>query len=429
MKKSEQSRSDRLRVRAAVVSPRQGMPLAISAFSALRHPNFRLFYLGQILSLSGTWMQTTAQGWLVLELTDSEFLLGLAAAAGQLPVLIFTLYAGVLADRADKRRILIMAQSAALLQAMAMAVMTDLGTITFGWIIVLVLVLGTANAFEIPTRQAFYVDLVDRKDLTNAIALNSSAFSATRIVGPAVAGALIGAVGIASAFYINAASYLGVLAALLLIKLPRYKRVPRTTTTRENLREGFGFIRDDRAIRTLIGLIAGISIFGYPYVMLMPVFARDVLGAGAVGLGWLLAASGAGSLTGALALAALPKRVRRGPLLLASSLGFTVFLGGFALSRSFPLSLALLAGAGFTMILNNVTTNVLVQSLVPDRLRGRVMSVYVFMFMGMAPVGALQAGTFARWLGAPTALLIGAITLFIIINLAWWRVRELREID
>ncbi|CAN5355023.1 MFS transporter [soil metagenome] len=373
-------------------------------------------------------MQSTAQGWLVLQLTDSEFLLGLTTAAASLPVLLFTLWAGVIADRADKRRLLVVAQSAALVQALAMAVLTDAGVITYPMILVLAIVLGTANAFEIPTRQSFFVDLVAREDLTNAIALNSSAFSATRIVGPAVAGALIGAVGIASAFYLNAASYLFVLVALLLIRLPAFRAPSERVSARENLREGFDFIRGNRIIATLVGIVAAISIFGFPFVILMPVFARDVLRVGASGLGWLLAASGAGSLLGALTLAALPPRVRRGPLLLASSLSFTIFLAGFALSRSFALSLVLLALTGFTVILNNSTTNALLQSLVPNQLRGRVMAVYVFMFLGMAPIGALQAGTLANWLGAPAAIAAGAGVLFLLILVVWARVPELREI-
>ncbi len=373
-------------------------------------------------------MQSTAQGWLVLQLTDSEFLLGLTTAAASLPVLLFTLWAGVVADRADKRRLLVVAQSAALVQALAMAVLTDAGVITYPMILVLAIVLGTANAFEIPTRQSFFVDLVAREDLTNAIALNSSAFSATRIVGPAVAGALIGAVGIASAFYLNAASYLFVLVALLLIRLPAFQPPTERVSARENLREGFDFIRGNRIIATLVGIVAAISIFGFPFVILMPVFARDVLQVGASGLGWLLAASGAGSLVGALTLAALPPRVRRGPLLLASSLGFTVFLAGFALSRSFALSLVLLGFTGFTVILNNSTTNALLQSLVPNQLRGRVMAVYVFMFLGMSPIGALQAGTLANWLGAPAAIAAGAGVLFLLILVVWARVPELREI-
>jgi MFS family permease len=373
-------------------------------------------------------MQSTAQGWLVLELTDSEFLLGLVTAAGSLPVLFFTLYAGVVADRMDKRRILLAAQTVALLQALAMAVLTGTGAITFPAVLLLVLLLGTANAFEIPTRQSFFVELISREDLSNAVALNSSAFSATRIVGPAVAGALIGTVGIAAAFYANAVSYLAVIVGLLLIRLPRPEPVERTASTAENLREGLAFIRDHRLIATLVALVAAISIFGFPFVMLMPVFARDVLQVGAAGLGWLLAASGAGSLAGALVLAGLPRRFPRGPLLLVSSIGFTLFLAGFALSRSFALSLALLAAMGFTMILNNATTNALLQSLVPDALRGRVMSVYVFMFLGMAPLGALQAGTLARWIGSPLALLSGAAILLVLIAIAWLRTPALREI-
>ncbi|MDQ3556184.1 MAG: MFS transporter, partial [Gemmatimonadota bacterium] len=261
------------------------MPFAVRAFAALRHRNFRLFYTGQFLSLIGTWMQSTAQGWLVLELTDSEFLLGITAAAGSLPVLFFTLYAGVVADRMDKRRILLAAQTVALLQALAMAVLTDLGMITFPLILLLVLLLGTANAFEIPTRQSFFVDLISREDLTNAVALNSSSFSATRIVGPAVAGALIGTLGIAATFYANAASYLAVIAGLLLIRLPRREPAERTASTGDHLREGLAFIRDNRLIATLVGIVAAISIFGFPFVMLMPVFARDVLRVGATGLG------------------------------------------------------------------------------------------------------------------------------------------------
>lgn len=404
------------------------VPLARRAFAALAHRNFRLFYAGQFVSLIGTWMQSTALGWLVLELTDSEFLLGIATAAASLPVLLFTLYAGVVADRLDKRRILLVAQTVALLQAVSMTVLSASHTITYPLILLLVLVLGTANAFEIPTRQSFFVDLVAREDLTNAIALNSSAFSATRIVGPAVAGALIGAVGTAAAFGLNALSYLAVIVGLLLIRLPPFRRPERTASTRDNLREGFAFIRENRTIATLVAIVAAISIFGFPFVMLMPVFARDVLHVGAVGLGWLLAASGAGSLAGALVLTVLPARVPRGAVLLASSVAFTGFLAAFALSRSYPLSLALLACMGFSMILNNATTNALLQSLVPNELRGRVMAVYVFMFLGMAPLGALQAGTLARWIGSPGALVIGAAVLLVTLAAAWLRVPELRQI-
>jgi MFS family permease len=373
-------------------------------------------------------MQSTAQGWLVLELTNSELLLGLVTAAGSAPVLLFTLYAGVVADRMDKRRIILIAQVVSLVLALVLAVLTDTGAITFTWLLVLVLLLGVASAFEVPTRQSFFVELVGKEDLTNAIAMNSASFNLTRIVGPAVAGVLIGAVGIAACFYLNAISYLAVIAGLLAIRLPPFQRPPRTASTWENLREGFAFIRDDRLARTLVGLIAAASILAFPYAMLLPVFARDVLQVGAQGLGWLLAATGAGALAGGVALAAVSTRIRRGPLLLGSSLLFTTLLGAFALSRSFPISLMLLAAAGFMMILNTASTNALLQSIVPDRLRGRVMGVYVFMFLGMTPLGSIQAGALARWFGAPLALLIGAGTLLLTVLIVWSRVPELREV-
>jgi MFS family permease len=402
--------------------------LAGGALAALRHRNFRLFYFGQLLSLTGTWVQSTAQGWLVLELTDSALLLGMVTAAGSLPVLLFTLYAGVVADRMDKRRIIIAAQAAAAVLALALATLTGTGRVTVAWIMVLVFLLGTANAFEIPTRQSFFVELVGQDDLTNAIALNSTAFSATRVVGPAVAGALLGSVGIAACFYLNSVSYLAVLAGLLAIRLPPFRRPERTASTLENLREGFAFIRDDRVVRTLVLIIAALSVFAFPYAMLLPVFARDVLHVGAQGLGWLLAASGAGALAGGITLSVLAGRVRRGPLVLGASFAFALAVAAFAASRSFPMSLLLLAAAGFCMILNNASVNALLQSLVPNRLRGRVMSVYVFMFLGMTPVGSLQAGAVARWAGAPAALGIGAALLAATVLLVGWKVPELREL-
>jgi MFS family permease len=425
------------------VSPRPGLPVQSpsapaapqavpiggrGAFAALRHRNFRLFYTGQILSLIGTWMQSTAQGWLVLELTDSEFLLGLTTAAGSMPILIFALYAGEVADRKDKRVIILAAQVAALVFALTLAIMTGTGVITIEWILVLVFMIGIASAFEVPTRQSFFVELVGKRDLTNAIALNSSAFNLTRVVGPAIAGVLIGTVGIAACFYINAVSYLFVIAGLLAIRRPPFEPVPRTASTIENLREGVTFIWRDPLARTLVGLVAASSILAMPYAMLLPVFARDILMVGAGGLGWMLSASGAGALAGGIALAAAAGRVRRGRVLLTTSIAFSVFVGAFSLSRSFPLSLVLLAAAGFCLIPFAATVNALLQTAVPDRLRGRVMGVYVFMFLGMTPVGSLQAGTLARWLGAPAALTVGAALLLLVVLTAWIRVKELREV-
>jgi len=406
-------------------APPPDTPVPPGAFAALRHRNFQLFYAGQFLSLVGTWMQSTAQGWLVLNLTNSELLLGVVTAVASAPTVLFSLYAGALADRADKRRIIMAANAASLVLALLLAILTHTETITYPAVLAIAFALGTANAFEIPTRQSFFVELVGRDDLPNAIALNSAQFNATRIVGPAIAGWLIGTAGTAACFYANAASYLFVLAGLHAMRLPAFRRPERREGTLETIREGLAYIRSDRLSRTLVCLIAAFSVLGFPYVMLMPVFARDVLRVGAHGLGWLLAATGAGALAGGIALAAAGERIPRGRILLGASLGFCAAVFTFAGSRSFPLSLALLALVGFTMVLNNATVNALLQSTVPDHLRGRVMSVYVFMFVGTAPIGALQAGALSKALDAPSALQIGAAVLAVIVVAVAWRVPEL----
>jgi len=403
-------------------------PAHRGALAALRHRNFRVFYAGQILSLCGTWMQSTAQGWLVLELTNSALLLGVVTAAGSLPALAFTLWAGVVADRADKRRIILIADLVMGAQSLALAVLTHLGLITYPVLLLLVLVLGTANAFEVPTRQSFFVDLVGKEDLPNAIALNSSAFNGTRIIGPALAGWLIGVAGVAACFYANAVSFLFVVVGLMMMRLPRFHPPERTTSTLDDLREGIAFIRGDRLVRTLVWLIAAMSITAFPYAMLLPVFARDVLHVGATGLGYLLAATGLGALAGGVALAAGGGRLPRGRLMVWSSLAFCAFLFAFTFARTLPAALVLLGCAGFAMILNNATLNALLQSLVPNRLRGRVMSVYVFMFLGMTPIGALQAGALSRAVGAPAALAAGAAALFLIVMAVTLRVPELRRV-
>ncbi len=399
------------------------------ALAAFRHRNFRVFYAGQILSLCGTWMQSTAQGWLVLELTNSALLLGVVTAAGSLPSLVLTLWAGVVADRGDKRRIILLADVVMGVQSLALAVLTHLGLITYPVLLLLVLVLGTANAFEVPTRQSFFVELVGKDDLPNAIALNSAAFNGTRIVGPALAGWLIAVAGTTAAcFYANAVSFLFVVMGLLMMRLPPFRPPERTTSALDDLREGIDFIRGDRLTRTLVGLIAAMSITAFPYAMLLPVFARDVLQVGATGLGWLLAATGTGALMGGVALAAGGSRVPRGPLMVWSTLVFCLALIGFTFVRSLVPALLLLGLAGFTMILNNATLNALLQSLVPNRLRGRVMSVYVFMFLGMTPIGALQAGALSRAVGAPYAVALGASVLFAIMVTVAVRVPELRRV-
>ena len=398
------------------------------SFGALRHRNFRIFYVGHLLSLSGTWLQITAMGWLVLELTDSEFWLGVVNAGTSIPILFFSLYAGVIADRVDKRTILIAAQALMAVQALTLAVLTHLGIITVGWIIALMLLLGIANAFEIPTRQSFFVELVGERDLTNAIALNSSAFNATRMVGPAIAGALIGAVGIAVCFYANAASYVFVIAGLLAIRRPRPEPVSKTVSTLENIREGFDWILNERAARMIVIFISTASVLVFPFTMLLPVFARDILEVGPQGLGWLYSATGAGALIAGLTVTAISERVPRGRLLIAAGMAMSAFVAGFALSPSFLISLIFLMGTGFAMILSTATANSVLQALVPHALRGRVMSVYVVMFLGVTPVGYLLAGIFARMIGARATLAIGAATLLLLLVTLFRRSPRLREV-
>lgn len=400
-------------------------PARPGAFTALRHRDFRLFYVGQFLSLVGTWMQSTAQGWLVLELTDSPLKLGVVTAMSSLPTFLFTLYAGAVADHGDKRRIIVWANGVALAAAVTLGSLTQAGRVTYPMVLVVAFALGTANAFEVPTRQAFFVELVGKDDLPNAIALNSMQFNATRIVGPAIAGWVIGIAGTAACFFANGVSYLFVIASLLGMRLPPFRAPKRRGGALENIREGLAYIRSVRPVRALVWLIAAMSVFGFPYVMLMPVFARDVLHVGAKGLGALLAATGTGALLGGLALAAMGDRFRRGRVMLFGSLAFCAMLFCFAASRSFVLSLALLGAVGFTMILNNANANALLQSVVPDHLRGRVMSVYVFMFVGTAPLGALQAGAVSKWFGAPVALQAGAVVLAVTLLAVAWRVPEL----
>jgi len=394
---------------------------------ALSHRNFRLFFLGQAVSLSGTWMQTVAQGWLVLQLTNSPFFVGLVSAVGSLGVLLFTLYAGVVADRVDKRRTVVLTQTLQMLEAFALAVLVWTKTVTVGWVIALAALFGIVNAFDIPTRQSFLVEMVGKEDLLSAIALNSSLFNATRVFGPALAGVLIGAWGVGVCFFLNGVSYLAVIWGLLAMRLPPHAPRPAHESAWVGFQEVVRFIRGDRRIATLVVQTALLSIFGFPFLVMMPVFARDVLRAGASGYGALMAAVGIGAMLGALMIAVYSRRVPKGRLLIAGGVAFGVLVGLFALSRVFVLSVGLLALAGCAMIVNNALTNTTLQTLVPDQLRGRVMGFYSFVFVGMAPLGAFQAGVFAEHAGAPAAVAVGGLVSALVVLVAAWRVPELRK--
>ncbi len=396
-------------------------------FPALQHRDFRLFYAGFVISLVGVWMQRVAQSWLVLELTDSAFWVGTIDALGSLPVLLFILYAGVLADRVPRRFMVIATQTAAMLVALSLALLTLTGLVELWHLVILAFLLGTAHAFDIPARHALMVDIVGRQDLTNAVALNSSAFNATRIVGPAVAGAIIAAAGVGICFLLNGVSYLAVIGALTMLRVSAVARNGGTAETIwERLNAGYRHIVSERRTRTIILNIATVSIFGLPAMVLLPVMARDVLGRGAQEFGWMMSAMGVGALTGALAIAVFGHRLPRGRLLGTSATVFGVSVILFGLSRSLGLSLVLLALLGCSMVIMTALSNTMVQTLAPDELRARVVAFYAWAFVGLSPFGALQAGAVAEWIGAGNAIALGGTVTTAVAAWLLVRSRELR---
>jgi MFS family permease len=394
-------------------------------FSSFRHRNFRVFFFGYTVSLVGVWMHRVAQSWLVLDLTDSAFYVGLASALTALPVLLFTLYAGVLADRVSKHRMVVTTQAASMVVGLALAAVVLAGVVELWHVLFLATLLGVATAFDIPARQSFLVELVGRDDLGNAIALNSSAFNASRVVGPAVAGLLIAAVGVGLCFLLNGISYAAVLVALVAMRLPPFQPRHQPTSTWERVRDGVRYVMGDARMRVLIVNVAALSVFGFPVVVLLPVVARDVLGRGAEAFGWMTAAVGIGALAGALGLAVFGGRIHRGKTVAWTSAAFGVLVAAFGLARSLGPALALLAAGGFVQIVTTALTNMLLQTLAPDELRGRVVSFYTFAFLGLTPFGALQAGTVASRVGAGSALVVGGIVCALA-SLMLVRSRELR---
>lgn len=385
------------------------LPGAQNPFHALRHRNFRLFSIGQFISLAGTWMQVVALGWLVLELTDSPFYVGLVSTLTSLPILLFTLWGGVLADRVHRRRALILLQSLMLGDALALALLTVTDHVTVGWVMALALVHGTSAAFEVPIRQAFIVEMVGKDDLMNAIALNSSNFNLTRIFGPALAGGIVAWIGVAPCFFINAASFLAVIACLLLMDdsggaVPASGRSALST-----LREGTRFVVETPLPRALLTLTALYAIFGFAFISMLPVFARDVLHTGAEGYGGLMTAVGVGASVGALGMAAIGHRFARLRIIRSAGMVFALTLAATALVDRWWFAAVALAVAGCAMILNNVSTNTQLQMTAPDHLRGRVMGFYSLMVLGMAPFGSLQAGWVSEHLGVPMCLALGAL--------------------
>lgn len=393
---------------------------------SLRHRNYRLFFFGQLISLIGTWMQSVAQQWLVYRLTGSAAQLGWIGFSGQIPVFLLATFGGVIADRYNRHRVVILTQVVSMLLAGILAWLTLSGQVQVWHLFVLSALLGVVNAVDIPTRQTFVFDIVGREDMQNAIALNSSMFNAARIVGPAIAGILVAAIGEGWCFLANAVSYIAVVAGLLLMLVPVRTAAAAPASGLAHIAEGFRFVIDNAPVRVLLLLLGIISLVAMPYSVLMPIFADRILNGGPSALGVLMGASGVGALAGALALASRPGLKGLGQWIATGASSFGLLLIVFALSRNYWLSVALMVPIGVSMMVQMASSNTLIQAMTPDRLRGRVMAIYSMMLMGMAPIGALLAGTAADQFGAPVVVATGGLLALLMGALFWIRLPTLR---
>lgn len=385
----------------------RGGPTWRVVLRALRHRNYRLFYGGQGISLVGTWMTRVATGWLVYRLTHSAFLLGLVSFAGQIPILILGAVAGVWVDRLNRHRVLIVTQILSMLESFALAALALSGIITVAEVILLNLFQGAVNAFDMPARQAFVVEMVEtREDLPNAIALNSSLVNAARLVGPSVAGLLIAGVGEGYCFLLDGVSYMAVIASLFAMSLVPWRPRAHPSVSSE-LREGWNYVRGFRPIWAILLLLSVVSLVGMPYTALMPIFAGSILHGGAHTFGFLMGASGVGALVGAVSLAARRSVLGLGRLVALMAAGFGASLVAFAASRQLWLSLLLLVVTGYSFMQQMASSNTILQTIADDEKRGRVMSFYSMAFQGVAPFGSLIAGAVAARIGAPHTLMIG----------------------
>jgi MFS family permease len=392
---------------------------------SLQHRNFQLFFSGQLISLTGTWMQIIAESWLVYRLTGSSLLLGTAGFCSQFPVFLVAPIGGIVADRHNRQRVVIGTQVASMVLALTLATLTLTHVVRVWEIFTLAALLGVVNAFDIPARQAFLVDMVGKEHLMNAIALNSSMFNAARIIGPAIAGILVAKIGEGWCFFSNGVSYIAVIIGLMMMRVASPARLASAASPLTHILEGFRFVRNTRPIRTILLLLGLVSLVAMPYAVLMPIFADRILHGGARGLGILMGATGVGALLGALTLASRTGVRGLGTWVAFSCGGFGLFLACFAFSRIFLLSAALLLPVGFCMMLQMSASNTLIQAMAPDQLRGRVMALYSMMFMGLAPFGALFGGALADRVGAPITVATGAITA---IGGAIWFYRYLPKI-
>jgi MFS family permease len=396
---------------------------------ALRHRDFRLFFTGQSISLIGTWMQIIAMSWLVYRLSGSPFVLGLVGFCGQLPSLLLSPLAGVLADRWPRKRILLVTQTASMLQALTIAALVFSKLVAVWQIILLSIVLGCVNAFDIPARQSLLVDMVkDRADLGNAIALNSSMVNGARLVGPAIAGVLIGWVGEGTCFLLNGLSYLAVLAALIAMRPTQHAKVDGHPEVWTSLKEGFAYVSGFAPVRTILLLLALVSLMGMPYSVLMPVFAERVLHGGPHTYGFLMSSAGVGALGGAVYLASRANVLGMGRILVIATSLFGTGLVAFSFSTHLAFSMACLVVSGCGMIISLAGSNTILQTIVDDDKRGRLMSFYTMSFMGMVPLGSFMSGALASHFGAPITVRLGGCACVIGSMLFASRLGHIREL-
>jgi MFS family permease len=394
------------------ISTRSAAPSALALLRVLRHRNYRLFFAGQLVSLMGTWMQSVAQSWLVYTMTHSPFLLGLTSFCSQVPVFFMSPFGGTISDRLDRRRLLIVTQGLAMVQATVLACLTLAHAVTVWEIVGLALTLGLINSFDIPARQAFTIEMVGREDLRYAISLNSVMFNLARIVGPGAAGLLVATAGEGVCFSLNAFSYAAVLISLAMMDTAPRPSGPVREHPLRALREAFAYVRATRPIRMALLLVAVSSCFGGSYLALMPAFARDVLHQGSEGFGFLMAAVGSGALCGAYALSRIHDRhLMMTPVIAAAIFGASLVL--FSQSRWLPLSIALLLPTAFGLMLLGGSSNSIIQTLVDDRMRGRVIAFYSMAFMGMMPWGSLLQGWLAAQIGVTGAVTLGGIMVMV----------------
>jgi MFS family permease len=401
-----------------------GQDLWGHTFSALKHRNFRLFFAGQLISLVGTWMQNTAQGWLVYQLTGSKMLLGVTAAVGSGPMLLLSIWGGSIADRYPKRTIVLLTQTGAMLLAFVLAGLVWSQQVRPAHILVVAALGGAIMAFDMPARQSFMVEMTSREDLMNAVSLNSSVVNGARVVGPSVAGYLMAHIGIAACFFFNGLSFLAVISGLLLMRLPAFVAREHSGSAWSHALEGFAYVWGHRRLRMVLLLFAVVTIFGWSYSVLMPAFATDVLKVGERQYAGLLTANGIGAFLGALTVASLGHRLNRRFLVLGGLWIFSAMLLLLAVVRSYGLALAVLTVGGWGMLMFFSTTNTLLQTSSSDEMRGRVMGIWALVFGGMTPLGALEAGTLSQFAGVRWTVASGALICALAALAVWVMVRR-----